>query len=67
MNMMNDVLSNYLDDFVLMFLDDIFVYSHTVEIHAEHLGKVLDALCRHRLFAKASKYSITEEEAELLG
>ena len=44
MNMMNDVLSDYLDDFVLVFLDDILVYSRTVEIHAEHLGKVLEAL-----------------------
>ena len=45
MNMMNDVLSDYLDDFVLVFLDDILVYSRTVEIHAKHLGKVLEALC----------------------
>ena len=35
MNMMNDVLSDYLDDFVLVFLDDILIYSRTVEIHAE--------------------------------
>ena len=67
MNMMNDVLSNYLDDFALVFLDDIFVYSCTVEIHAEHLGKVLEALFRHRLYAKASKCSIMEEEVEFLG
>ena len=45
-------------DFVLVFLDNILVYSHIVEIHAEHLGKVLEALCQHRLFAKASKCSI---------
>ena len=38
-NMMNDVLSGYLDDFVLVFLDDILVYSHIVEQHAEHFGK----------------------------
>ena len=38
MNMMNDVLSDYLDDFVLVFLDDILVYSCIVEIHAKHLG-----------------------------
>ena len=44
MNVMNDVLSDYLDDFVLVFLDDILVYSLVVEIHAEHLGKVLEAL-----------------------
>ena len=67
MNMMNDVLSNYLDDFVLVFLDNILVYSRIVEIHAEHLGKVLEALRRHRLYTKASKCSIMEEEVEFLG
>ena len=39
MNMMNDVLSDYLDDFVLVFLDDVLVYSCIVEINTEHLGK----------------------------
>ena len=63
---MNDVLSNYLDDFVLVFLDDILVYSRTVEIHVEHLGKVLEALCQHQLYTKVSKCSITEEEIEFL-
>ena len=51
MNMMNDILSDYLDEFVLVVLGDILVYSHTLEIHAEHLGKVLEALRRHRLYA----------------
>ena len=61
MNMMNDVLSGcYLPG-------DILVYSRTVEIHAKHLGKVLEALRRHRLYAKASKCSIMEEEVEFLG
>ena len=67
MNMINAVLSDYLDDFVLVFVDDILVYFHIVEIHAEHLGKVLEALCRHQLFAKASKCSIMEEKVEFLG
>ena len=67
MNMMNDVLADYLDDFVLVFLDDILVYSRTVEIHAEHLGKVLEALRRHCLYVKVSKCSILEEEVEFLG
>ena len=67
MNMMNDVLSGYLDDFVLVFLDDILVYSRTVEQHAEHLGKVLQALKTYRLFAKASKCCIMVREVEFLG
>ena len=67
MNMMNDVLSDYLDDFVLVFLDDTLVYSHTVEIYAEHLGKVLEALRRHCLFAMASKCNIMEEDVEFFG
>ena len=67
MNMMNDVLSDYLDDFVLVFLDDILVYSRTVEIHAEQLGKVLEALHQHRLYTKALKSNIMEEEVEFLG
>ena len=39
MHMINDVLAGYLDVFVLVFLDDILVYSHIVEEHAEHLQK----------------------------
>ena len=67
MNMINDVASDYLDDFVLIFFNDILIYSRIVEIHAEHLGKVLEALRQHRLYAKASKCSIMEEEVDFLG
>ena len=67
MNMMTGILFDYLDNFVFVFLDDILLYSCIVEIHAEHLGKVLEALCRHQLFAKASKCSIMEEKVEFLG
>ena len=67
MNMMNDVLSDYLDDFVLVFLDDILVYSCTMEIYAVHLGKVLKALHQHHLYAKASKCKIIVKEVEFLG
>ena len=38
-----------------------------MEIHAEHLGKVLEALLQHRLYAKALKCNIMEEEVEFLG
>ena len=67
MNIMNDVLSDYLDAFAFVFLDNILVYYRTVEKHAKHLGKVLEALRQHRLFAKASKCSIMAKEVEFLG
>ena len=67
MNMMKDVLSGYVHDFVLVFLDDILVYSRIVEQHAEQLGKVLEALKTCRLFAKASECCIMVREVEFLG
>ena len=44
MNMMNDVLDDYLDKFVLIFLDDVLVYSANLEEHAELLRKILERL-----------------------
>ena len=67
MHMINDVLARYLDVFILVFLDDILVYSRTVEEHAEHLRKVFSALRKHRLFTKASKCNIMVKEVEFLG
>ena len=64
MHMINDVLAGHLDVFILVFLDDILVYSQIVEEDAEHLGKVIAALRKHCLFAKASKCSIMVKEVE---
>ena len=47
MNMMNDLLGDYLDRFVLIFLDDILVHSANVKEHAEHLAKVLQVLRKY--------------------
>ena len=44
MNLMNDLLQDYLDEFILVFLDDILVYSRSMEEHAEHLRKLLQCL-----------------------
>ena len=38
MNLMNDVLADYLDDFVVVFFDDILIYSKTLKDHAIHLS-----------------------------
>ena len=44
MNLMNDLLQDFLDEFVLVFLDDILVYSQSMEDHAEHLRKLFQCL-----------------------
>ena len=66
MHMINNILVGYLDVFVLVFLDDILVYSRTVEEHTEHLWKVFAAQRKNLLFAKASKYNIMVREVEFL-
>ena len=67
MGMMNDLLGEYLDRFVLIFLDDILVYSQSMKEHAEHLRKVLGKLREHRLYAKASKCEFVKSSIEFLG
>ena len=65
-NMMNDLLGEYLDKFVLVFLDDVLIYSANPQDHADHLRKVLGKLGEHQLFAKASKYAILKISGEFL-
>jgi hypothetical protein len=55
MNLMNKVFMKFLDKFVVVFIDDILVYSKTEEEHAEHLRLVLGTLREHQLYAKFSK------------
>ena len=55
MGLMNDILRPYLDDFVIVFLDDILIYSKDEETHARHLRLVLQKLREHQLYAKESK------------
>ena len=61
MSMMSDFLSNYLDDLVPVFFEDILVHYHTVVEHSEHVGKGLDILCQHRFFTKMSKRIIVRD------
>ena len=55
MFLMNNVFNKYLDKFVLVFLDDILVYSKSEEEHEEHLRLTLQLLREHQLYAKLSK------------
>ena len=67
MNLINDVLANYLDDFVVVFLDNILIYSKALEDHAVHLKNVLQKLRDHQLYAKASQCEILYKSIEFLG
>ena len=66
MNMMNDLLGEYLDKFVLVFLDDILIYSANPQNHANHVRKILGKLREHQLFAKSNKCEILKISVEFL-
>lgn len=67
MKLMNDVFREYLDKCVIVFIDDILVYSHSKEEHAWHLRIVLDKLREQNLFAKLSKCSFWQQMIGFLG
>ena len=67
MALMNDTFREYLDKFVLVFLDDIIVYSDTLEDHERHLRLALQRLREQRLCAKLSKSALCHTEVEFLG
>ena len=64
---MNEVLQPFLRKFVLVFLDDILVYSATLEDHLAHLRAVLAQLRQHQFYLKASKCSFGQSHIEYLG
>ena len=64
---MNSVFMLELDKFVVVFIDDILIYSKSKEEHAEHLRIVLLRLRDHQLYAKFSKCAFWLEEVQFLG
>ncbi|GJZ37503.1 putative reverse transcriptase domain-containing protein [Tanacetum coccineum] len=56
MDLMNRVCKPYLDKFMIVFIDDILIYSKSEEEHAEHLRLILELLKKEELYAKFSKY-----------
>jgi hypothetical protein len=64
---MNSIFADYTCKFVFVFLDDILVYSNTLQEHEQHLRLVLARLWQHQLFAKASKCSFAQPLIEYLG
>ena len=65
-NMMNKVFMEFLDKFVVVFIDDILVFFKNEEEHEEHLRLVLEKLREHQLYAKFSKSEFWLKEVGFL-
>jgi hypothetical protein len=66
-DMMNRVFHNYLDQFTVVFIDDILIYSRTSEEDEEHLRKALERLRREKLYAKLEKCEFWLDNVSFLG
>ena len=67
MDLMNRVFRPYLDQFLVVFVDDILIYSQSEVEHEDHLRIVLQLLRDHQLYAKFSKYNFWLTEVGFLG
>src|ERR1700733_13660396 len=67
MRIMNDVLRPFLDDFIIVYLDDILIFSKTWEEHLKHVKLTLDALKREKLHVKLSKCEFGKTSLNYLG
>jgi hypothetical protein len=67
MNIINKLFMDELDKCVVVFIDDILVFSKTAEEHEEHLRIVLGKLRQHHLYAKFSKCEFWMQEVAFLG
>ncbi|GJV77563.1 putative reverse transcriptase domain-containing protein [Tanacetum coccineum] len=67
MDLMNRVCKPYLDKFVIVFIDDILIYSKNKEEHGEHLKTILNLLRSEKLYAKFSKCDFWLDSVQFLG
>ena len=65
--LMNKIFHPYLDKFMVVYLDDIVIYSNTLKEHVEHLKKVFKILRQNELYVKKKKCSFAKEEVSFLG
>ena len=67
MHLMNSIFKPFLDLFVLVFLDDILIYSRTLVEHQRHVRQVLEVLRKNKLYANAKKCSFFQRSLSFLG
>jgi hypothetical protein len=67
MRVMNDVFRPFLDDFVIVYLDDILIFTGTWGEHVRHVRQVLDTLQRENLYVKMSKCEFGKTALVYLG
>nr|GEY24981.1 putative reverse transcriptase domain-containing protein [Tanacetum cinerariifolium] len=67
MDLMNRIFHEYLDKFVIVFIDDILVFSKSKEEHEDHLRTVLQTLQQEKLYAKFSKFEFWLSSVAFLG
>jgi len=65
--LMNNIFSNLLNIYVVIYLDDILIYSNDMSKYHWHMKKVLKHLCKAGLYAKAEKYKFHSKLVEYLG
>ena len=67
MDLINRVFRDYLDSFVIVFIDDILIYSKTEDEHESHLWLALQVLKEYKLYAKFSKCDFSLRSVDFLG
>ncbi|KAL1914164.1 uncharacterized protein VTP21DRAFT_10268 [Calcarisporiella thermophila] len=65
--LMNSILRPFLDKFVLVYLDDILIFSRDLREHKEHLRMVLNSLQEHQLIANLKKCTFAQKQLEFVG
>jgi hypothetical protein len=67
MRMMDDIHRPFTNSFVVVYLDDILIYSRTWEEHLQHIQQVLNTLRQHKLYANLEKCSFGIDRIQYLG